>query len=122
MAFPLIAAGCGDDDEADTTAAPTTGAAGGGGETVDISETDFKITPDQVDVKPGSVTFAVSNDGETVHNLEIEGSGVEEELPSDLQPGQSGDLEVELQPGTYEMYCPVSNHLELGMEGEVTVK
>jgi uncharacterized cupredoxin-like copper-binding protein len=26
------------------------------------------------------------------------------------------------EPGTYEMYCPVSNHREMGMEGEITVK
>ena len=29
-------------------------------------------------MKAGSVTFDVTNDGATVHNLEIEGNGVEE--------------------------------------------
>ena len=129
-ALSLVAAGCGDDDDdtaATTSAATTTGATGatgaaGGGETVKISETDFKLNPSDVNTKAGTVTFQVSNDGQTTHNLEVEGNGVEEELPSDLAPGDSGDLSVDLQPGTYTMYCPVDGHREQGMEGTVTVK
>ncbi len=37
-------------------------------------------------------------------------------------PGSSGTLTVDLKPGTYEFYCPVANHKEMGMEGEITVK
>jgi uncharacterized cupredoxin-like copper-binding protein len=72
-------------------------------------------------VKAGSVTFDVSNDGSTVHNLEIEGNGVEEET-EDLQPGDTGELTVDLQPGSYEMYCSIDGHEDLGMKGEVTVQ
>jgi uncharacterized cupredoxin-like copper-binding protein len=74
-------------------------------------------------VAPGEVTFDVTNDGETVHNLEVEGPSGEAELPDDLQPGDSGSLAVDLsEPGMYKFYCPVGNHEELGMVGEVTVK
>jgi plastocyanin len=135
--FPLALAACGDDDDdggettaaAETTTEDTTtettteepAGGGGGGETVDVSLKDFSIDPADPTVKAGTVTFAVSNDGETVHNLEIEGDGLEEELSSDLSAGDSGDLTVDLQPGTYEWYCPIGNHRDLGMEGEVTV-
>jgi plastocyanin len=128
LALGAIAAGCGDDDdeaeEAATTPATETngGGAAGGGDTVDISLVDFAIEPDQVDVAAGPVTFDVANDGEAPHNLEIEGGGVEEVLPEDLQAGQSGTLEVDLQAGTYEMYCPVGNHADMGMVGELTVE
>jgi plastocyanin len=123
----LAFAGCGDDDEevaTTPTATETTAPTGAAGEAqkIDVSETDYKLDPADPTVKPGTVTFKATNDGEAVHNLEIEGDGVEEELPQDLQPGDSGELTVDLQPGTYEMYCPVANHAELGMEGEVTVK
>lgn len=129
----FIVVGCGDssDDstsasESTTSSSETTAAAGGGGsggETVRISETDFKLTPADVSVKPGTVTFEVSNDGETVHNLEIEGPDEEQTLPSDLQPGDSGEVSVDLsQPGTYEMYCPVDGHEDMGMTGEITVE
>jgi uncharacterized cupredoxin-like copper-binding protein len=130
-ALSLAAAGCGDDDDGDTTAVtPTTtetGATGptgaaGGGETVDISETEFALDPDSVDVKAGSVTFEVTNDGAIVHNFEVEGNGVEEALPEDLAAGDSGALTVDLEPGTYEMYCPIGNHADDGMTGEISVE
>ena len=133
-ALSLVAAGCGDDEEeptvATTTPTTTTGATGGtgptgaagGGESVDISETDFALDPDEVTAKAGTVTFKVTNDGDTVHNLEVEGNGVEEELPQDLSPGDSGALTVDLEPGDYTMYCPVGDHREQGMEGTVTVE
>jgi uncharacterized cupredoxin-like copper-binding protein len=126
LALPAALGGCGDDEDEETATTPATEADGaaetGGGETVDISLVDFAIEPDQVEARSGAVTFDVSNDGETLHNLEIEGDGVEEELPEDLQPGQSGTLELDLQPGTYEMYCPVGNHADMGMVGELTVE
>jgi plastocyanin len=133
-ALSLVATGCGDDDEeptvATTTPTTTTGATGGtgatgaagGGESVDISETDFALDPDEVTAKAGTVIFKVTNDGDATHNLEVEGNGVEEELPQDLSPGDSGALTVDLEPGDYTMYCPVGNHREQGMEGTVTVE
>jgi uncharacterized cupredoxin-like copper-binding protein len=40
-----------------------------------------------------------------------------------LNPGQSGVLTVTFEkPGTYEMYCPVDGHEQMGMKGEVVVK
>jgi plastocyanin len=136
--FPLALAACGDDDDDDTTAASETtteatettteeaasgdGGGGGGGETVDVSLVDFAIEPPDPTVAAGTVTFAVTNDGQAPHNLEIEGNGVEEELEADLQAGESGELTVDLEPGTYEYYCPVGSHAAQGMEGELTVE
>lgn len=130
--IPLTLVACGGDDEttstaasSDTTAAESTTESSttesGGGETVAIKETDFALDPSDATVKAGSVTFDVANDGGTVHNLEIEGNGVEE-VTDDLEPGASGQLTVDLAAGTYEMYCAISNHRELGMDGTVTVE
>ena len=123
----LAACGGDDDDDGDTaaTTTETTGAAGatGGGETVDVTMTDFKFDPKDPTVKPGEVTFDVVNDGETLHNMEVEGPSGEAELPEDLQPGDSGSFNVDLsEPGKYRFYCPVGNHEQLGMVGEVTVQ
>jgi uncharacterized cupredoxin-like copper-binding protein len=120
-AIAVLTAGCGDDD--DTTASPTTTAAQDAGSNVDLSATDFKFSPADPSTKAGQVTFNVSNDGQTVHNLEVEGPNGEQELSSDLSAGQSGTLTVDMsKPGTYEFYCPVGDHRQLGMEGEITVK
>jgi uncharacterized cupredoxin-like copper-binding protein len=88
-----------------------------------VSETDFKLTPADPTVKAGTVTFDVSNDGQTTHSLEVEGPNGEQQLDQDLAPGDKGTLEVDLsKPGTYEWYCPIDSHREQGMEGEITVQ
>jgi uncharacterized cupredoxin-like copper-binding protein len=70
----------------------------------------------------GRTRFEIRNAGQLPHNFEIEGQGIEEELEEDLAAGQSGVLEVDLQPGTYRVYCPVGNHdEEHGMTTELTV-
>lgn len=133
--FAAIAlAACGDDDSNDESAASTTdasasadastesGSGGGGAQTVAVSETEYALDPANPTVKPGSVTFNVSNDGQIVHTLEVEGPNGEQELETDLQPGQTGTLAVDLsEPGSYEFYCPIADHKEQGMEGKITV-
>jgi uncharacterized cupredoxin-like copper-binding protein len=74
-------------------------------------------------VKAGKVTFNATNDGTITHSLEVEGPGGDQELKSELQPGQSGTLTVNLtKPGKYEFYCPVDSHKQMGMEGTITVQ
>jgi uncharacterized cupredoxin-like copper-binding protein len=127
IVIPLVLAACGGDDDSSSTSASsdtessTTVSAGGSGDTLDFSETEFKIDPADPTAKAGNVTFNVTNDGQTVHNLEVEGNGVEE-VTDDLQPGDNGVLSVDLQPGTYEIYCSIDSHREQGMEGELTVQ
>lgn len=132
-ALAVIASGCGNGSgygsspaAASTSSSSDSGAAAptssSGGETVKISETEYSLTPSDVKVKPGTVTFDVSNDGETVHGLEVEGPDGDQDLASDLQPGDTGELSVDLsKPGTYEMYCPIDDHKGMGMTGEITV-
>jgi plastocyanin len=72
-------------------------------------------------VPAGTVIFTVTNTGTVSHNFEIEGNDIEQTFETDLAPGETRVLEVELQPGTYEVYCPVSGHAENGMERELTV-
>jgi uncharacterized cupredoxin-like copper-binding protein len=128
VAVPIAGCGGGDDDNSTSaetggaTQAATTGGAAGGGQTVDMTAADFKFDPSDPTVKSGDVTFKLTNDGQTSHSLEIEDvNGQDQELEGDVSPGQSGTLKVNLPPGKYEFYCPVENHKEMGMEGEITV-
>jgi uncharacterized cupredoxin-like copper-binding protein len=134
-ALALGAAGCGSSNDnsssdtsaasstpatpASTTPAKTTAAAGGAG-TVAIGETEYKLNPSKPTAKAGNVTFDVKNDGQIVHNLEVEGNGVEKKT-ADIQPGSNGKITVNLKPGTYKIYCAIDGHKDLGMKGTITV-
>jgi plastocyanin len=112
----LALAGCGGDDDSEEEAAPS-----GPAKTVEMSLVDYKLDPSTVQLPAGGTySFQLSNDGGNDHALEIEGGDFEEE--SDIvNPGQTGELTVELEEGEYEMYCPVGDHRERGMVGTLVV-
>jgi plastocyanin len=117
-ALALLAGGCGGngDDEGEETGAAATPI-----RTITISETDFALDPDSVSVdSAGTYAFAVVNDGQVAHALEVEGEGIEEETKT-LQPGERATLTVALEAGSYELYCPVGDHADRGMKGELKV-
>jgi plastocyanin len=121
--FPLFAsaalalAGCGGEEASDEGGPAASDAA----QTVEIHETEFALEPDTVTLDAaGTYTFRAVNEGSTDHALEIEGGGVEDETET-LAAGESGEVTVDLQEGTYELYCPVGNHKEQGMVGRVIV-
>ena len=103
-------------------AAPGEAVAPGGvsGSAVEVSLTEFAIEM-PAELPAGPTTFVVTNAGEVEHNFEVEGEGVEESFGENLPPGETRELEVELEPGTYEVYCPVADHDEAGMRLELTV-
>ncbi len=75
------------------------------------------------ELQAGTTTFVLRNVGEFPHTIEIEGQGIEEVLEPPLQAGETKTLTVDLEAGTYEVYCPVGDgrHREQGMELELTV-
>ena len=91
-------------------------------ETVEVRETEFRLEPAEITLdSPGTYVFRAVNEGDVTHALEIEGGGIEEET-AEIGPGESAVLEVNLDPGTYVLYCPVGDHKERGMDGTVTVE
>jgi uncharacterized cupredoxin-like copper-binding protein len=99
-----------------------TGAQAGAGESIAISETEFKLDLSSVKVDAaGTVTFRVTNNGSVDHALEVDGQGIEEETET-IRPGEAAELTVDLsKAGSYEIYCPIDGHRDMGMEGTLTV-
>jgi plastocyanin len=61
------------------------------------------------------------NEGGAVHALEVDGHGIEEET-EEIGGGETAEITVELtEEDEYELYCPVGNHRDQGMEGKVVV-
>jgi plastocyanin len=83
--------------------------------------TDFHLALSQQTFAPGAYTFVAVNSGQTVHAIELNGPGVSDQHTDDVQPGQTTRLTVTLQPGSYEMYCPVDGHKTKGMDTHFTV-
>ena len=110
LAFPLVLLACGSDDGEEAS-----------GQQVDVSASEFQFNPPDITLdSAGTYTFHLTNAGEFEHALEIEGQGVEEETDV-IGGGDSADVTVDLAEGTYDIYCPVGNHREMGMEGTLTV-
>jgi plastocyanin len=83
---------------------------------------EWKVELSEITVAPGTVSFTVTNAGSIPHAFEVEGRGIEQQTPL-IQPGSSANLTLTLQPGRYEVYCPVGedSHKKLGMETHLTV-
>ncbi|MGH3599541.1 MAG: cupredoxin domain-containing protein [Pseudonocardiaceae bacterium] len=88
---------------------------------VTVQMTDFHLALSQQNFTPGTYTFVAVNSGQAVHAIEVDGPGVSDQQTDDVQPGQTARLTVTLQPGSYEMYCPVDGHKTKGMDTHFTV-
>ena len=106
-------AGCGSDDDGD----------GGGGaapaDTVELVATDFAFEPSSLTLDAaGEHTVTLRNDGELPHALAFDDL---DEATGNVDPGASGEVTVDLDPGSYTIYCPVGDHRDQGMEGTIVV-
>jgi plastocyanin len=87
---------------------------------LDISETEFKIQVPAAKMAPATVDVQVKNDGKTIHNLVLKGPGVTKST-KDLNPGEQDSFQVQLKSGTYELYCSIPGHKQLGMDAKLQV-
>ncbi|MGI5401731.1 cupredoxin domain-containing protein [Streptomyces sp. CA-135486] len=119
-----VLAGCGGGNggsgSGSTTSTPPAKSAETGVTQVTAELTDFHIALSQKTFKPGAYAFVAKNSGQHDHALEIEGPAGEHRSKT-LAPGASATLKVTLKSGTYEIYCPVGGHKDLGMKTEITV-
>lgn len=87
---------------------------------VTLSEWKVEIAHDTVHAGP--TTFRVKNAGTMTHGFYVSGPGVEKGS-HDIPAGQEMPLTVTLKPGTYEVYCPMSDmtHKAAGMVKKLVV-
>lgn len=109
---------------------------------LDLSKATMGITATPGAVKAGDVTFDVTNDSkDTIHEMivifladpsmqlpyDASEERVDEEAAGDrgevseLDPGGTGSLTVNLKPGNYLLICNVAGHYAAGMWTEFTV-
>ncbi len=102
---------------------------------------DYSIETSVRSVPAGTVTFKVDNVGATEHEMvvirtdldpaaiPVEDHEANEEAPGmtpigeveEVQPGESTELELSLEPGTYLLICNIRKHFERGMVSKFRV-
>ena len=85
---------------------------------VQLQEYEIRMEPT---LPAGRQTLALANSGREDHGFEIEGNGLHVQSPT-LKRGDRATLDVDLKPGTYEVYCPVDGHKGKGMRRTITVR
>ena len=69
----------------------------------------------------GSSSTTVTINGPSSHNLTVNGPGVSDKATPTFAAGRSMDLTVRLENGSYELFCSVPSHKQLGMDTHLTV-
>jgi plastocyanin len=88
---------------------------------VNVTEKNFRIALDNSNLSAGQYTFTIANQDQATHNLAIEKDGATIAKSDLIQPGQSGTLTANLEPGSYVFYCGVGAHRANGMMLDVNV-
>lgn len=108
--------------ESSAASSPAESSAASSPATLRATEVDFAIELPQRELEAGDYTIEVVNEGQASHDLVVEDASGNDIAASDiLAPGESGTVEVSLEPGEYVFYCSVGNHRGMGMEVSVTV-
>ncbi|WP_275466772.1 hypothetical protein [Streptomyces noursei] len=84
--------------------------------TITVTMKEYSLTLSPARAATGAVTFVVRNAGSLAHALVVAGPGVSDAHTSTVSPGGQARLTVTLRSGSYELWCPIDKHKELGMD------
>lgn len=128
---PAPAAGVGQPATASGGTQPTAPAALPSALNVKLGE--MFVRPDAPVVRAGKVTFRVANTGTLTHEMIVERLPVTKKPNgqadeghasgevSELAPGKSGKVTLNLKAGTYQLFCNVPGHYAAGQRTNITV-
>lgn len=89
------------------------------GAVVDISLSEFKMTPEMATVPPGDVELRITNNGTIAHNLSVPDRSLH---TRDLQPGESQTITIKnAEVGELAFLCTIPAHADSGMKGSLMV-
>ena len=96
--------------------------AASGDTTIDVTLTEFSISPGMIDAPAGRpLAFNVTNDGTAPHTFAVQTDAKVYETEQ-IQPGSTTTLSVDaLDAGSYKTYCTLPGHEDLGMVGQLMV-
>ena len=108
-------------------------AAPAGVHTVRVKLGEMWVRPQYTSVQAGKVTFVTQNVGKLEHELMVERAPIAMEGPGrpteeaaqgmieDMEPGEGGQMTLNLKPGSYALFCNVAGHYAAGQHVRFTV-
>lgn len=88
----------------------------------------FRYTLSRQSVRSGKLTVQLNNRGEDPHDMDMqrvnekgEAEGAIVEMPI-TKPGTQSTDTIEVEPGTYRMWCTLGHHAAEGMEATIKVE
>lgn len=90
---------------------------------IGIAEREFRIAIYRPAVRPGRVSFNISNLGEDAHNLVVRSpKGRRMKTSPEIKPGDRYSLRIRLPtPGRYTLVCTTADHEQRGMRSRLRV-
>ncbi|MFF4360067.1 plastocyanin/azurin family copper-binding protein [Streptomyces sp. NPDC001604] len=123
FAAALVLAACssGGGGGGSASSGASSGASKASGTRVTVTETEYGLKLSRSSFTPGTYTFVADNKGKITHALSIDGPGVEDARTKNIQGGQEANLTVTFKKGSYDLYCPIPGHKQLGMNKNIQV-
>ncbi len=90
---------------------------------VQVSAVEYSFSLSRTTVPAGEVVLQFVNDGQDEHNLHLEGGEgpLSESIGNTPSKGVS-DLHLQMQPGSYTLFCSLPTHEARGMKATLTVE
>ena len=74
------------------------------------------------DLMPGPAVIEITNRSREEHSFVFEGTDKIQRLEENIKPGETETIRVELEPTSYNVYCPIDDHKNKGMSSVIKVQ
>lgn len=87
-----------------------------------VKLTDYNMELENSDeIEPGNAVIRITNNGKEEHSFVFEGTDTMQRLEENLKPGETRTITIELEPKSYNIYCPLEDHKNKGMSSVIKV-
>ncbi len=74
-----------------------------------------------LDARAGRASIDMGNPSDIPHAIGVRGKEIEE-VGETVGRDETSSVEADLEPGVYELFCPVGGHEQAGMTAKLTVR
>jgi plastocyanin len=88
-----------------------------------VGAKEFRLTLSRASIKAGPAVVQLVNYGQDAHDLRLRRVGGRRIYRiATVAPGDVGELDAKLLPGTYRLWCSIADHAALGMRTKLVVR